>query len=148
VREIVVRLAVDARERLRVKLEKVLAEQFPGVVSRVSPLELGPPVGWPLQYRISGPDKVEVRRLALELATVVGADARTRHVHVDWREPARQLRVKINQDQARQLGVSSAAIAGVLNAAISGTRIVVGALSWYLPAYGLAGAVARRLGLG
>ena len=120
---VVVTKDLEARERLQVKLEKVLAEQFPGVVSRVSPLELGPPVGWPLQYRVSGPDKDEVRRLALELANVVGADARTRHVHFDWMEPARQLRVKINQDQARQLGVSSAAIAGVLNAAISGTPV-------------------------
>ena len=120
---VVVTKDLEARERLRVKLEKVLAEQFPGVVSRVSPLELGPPVGWPLQYRVSGPDKDEVRRLSLELANVVGADARTRHVHFDWMEPARQLRVKINQDQARQLGVSSAAIAGVLNAAISGTPV-------------------------
>ncbi len=120
---VVVTKDLKARERLRVKLEKVLAEQFPGVVSRVSPLELGPPVGWPLQYRVSGPDKDEVRRLSLELANVVGTDARTRHVHFDWMEPARQLRVKINQDQARQLGVSSAAIAGVLNAAISGTPV-------------------------
>ena len=120
---VVVTKNLEARERLQVKLEKVLAEQFPGVVSRVSPLELGPPVGWPLQYRVSGPDKDEVRRLSLELANVVGADARTRHVHFDWMEPARQLRVKINQDQARQLGVSSAAIAGVLNAAISGTPV-------------------------
>lgn len=120
---VVVTKNLEARERLQVKLENVLAEQFPGVVSRVSPLELGPPVGWPLQYRVSGPDKDEVRRLSLELANVVGADARTRHVHFDWMEPARQLRVKINQDQARQLGVSSAAIAGVLNAAISGTPV-------------------------
>jgi multidrug efflux pump subunit AcrB len=120
---VVVTKDLEARERLRVKLEKVLAEQFPGVVSRVSPLELGPPVGWPLQYRVSGPNKDEVRRLSLELANVVGADARTRQVHFDWMEPARQLRVKINQDQARQLGVSSAAIAGVLNAAISGTPV-------------------------
>ena len=85
----------------------MLAEQFPDVVARVSPLELGPPVGWPLQYRISGPDKDEVRRVALEFANVVGTDTRTRHVHFDWMEPARQLRVKVNQDQARQLGVSS-----------------------------------------
>jgi multidrug efflux pump subunit AcrB len=120
---VVVTKDLEARERLRVKLEKVLAEQFPGVVSRVSPLELGPPVGWPLQYRVSGPDKDEVRRLSLELANVVGTDARTRHLHFDWMEPARQLRVKINQDQARQLGVSSAAIAGVLNAAISGAPV-------------------------
>ena len=120
---VVVTKNLEARERLRVKLERVLAEQFPGVVSRVSPLELGPPVGWPLQYRVSGPDKDEVRRLSLELANVVGTDPRTRHVHFDWMEPARQLRVRINQDQARQLGVSSAAISGVLNAAISGTPV-------------------------
>jgi len=120
---VVVAKDLEARERLHAKLEKVLTEQFPDVVSRVSPLELGPPVGWPLQYRVSGPDKDEVRRLSLELAKVVGADSRTRHVHFDWMEPARQLRVKINQDQARQLGVSSAAIAGVLNAAISGAPV-------------------------
>jgi multidrug efflux pump subunit AcrB len=120
---VVVAKNLEARERLHGKLEKVLAEQFPDVVSRVSPLELGPPVGWPLQYRVSGPDKDEVRRLSMELANVVGTDARTRHVHFDWMEPARQLRVRINQDQARQLGVSSAAISGVLNAAISGTPV-------------------------
>jgi multidrug efflux pump subunit AcrB len=120
---VVVAKDLEARERLHDKLEKALAEQFPEVVARVSPLELGPPVGWPLQYRVSGPDKDEVRRLAMDLANVVGSDTRTRHVHFDWMEPARQLRVKINQDQARQLGVSSAAIAGVLNAAISGTVV-------------------------
>jgi multidrug efflux pump subunit AcrB len=120
---VIVAKDLEARERLHAKLEKVLAEEFPEVVSRVSPLELGPPVGWPLQYRVSGLDKDEVRRLSQELAQLIGADTRTRHVHFDWMEPARQLRVKINQDQARQLGVSSAALAGVLNAAISGTVV-------------------------
>ena len=120
---VVVAKDLEARERLHTKLEKVLAEEFPGVVSRVSPLELGPPVGWPLQYRVSGPDKDEVRRLSQELAQVIGSDTRTRHVHFDWMEPARQLRIKINQDQARQLGISSATLASVLNAAISGTPV-------------------------
>ncbi len=120
---VVVAKDLDARERLQVKLEKVLAEQFPEVVARVSPLELGPPVGWPLQYRVTGPDKDEVRRIAQELAQVVGSDPRSRQVHFDWMEPARQLRVKVNQDQARQLGISSAALAGVLNAAVSGAVI-------------------------
>ena len=59
---VIVAKDLEARERLQVKLEKVLAEQFPDVVARVSPLELGPPVGWPLQYRVTGPDKDEVRR--------------------------------------------------------------------------------------
>jgi multidrug efflux pump subunit AcrB len=120
---VIVAKDLEARERLQAKLETVLAEEFPQVVSRVSPLELGPPVGWPLQYRVSGPDKDEVRRLSQELAQVIGTDTRTRHIHFDWMEPARQLRVKINQDQARQLGVSSAALAGVLNAAITGTVV-------------------------
>ncbi len=120
---VIVAKDIDARERLQVKLEKMLAEQFPDVVARVSPLELGPPVGWPLQYRVSGPDKDEVRRLSLELAQVLGTDERTRHVNFDWMEPARQLRVKVNQDQARQLGISSQALAGVLNAAVTGTTV-------------------------
>ena len=120
---VVVAKDLPARERLQLKLEQALAEQFPDVVARVSPLELGPPVGWPLQYRVTGPDKDEVRRLALELAQVVGSDTRTRHVHYDWMEPARQLRVQINQDQARQLGISSQALAGVLNATVTGTPV-------------------------
>jgi multidrug efflux pump subunit AcrB len=112
-----------ARERLQKKLEAVLAAEFPGVVARVSPLELGPPVGWPLQYRIMGPDKDEVRRLSLEFAQLLGSDARTRHVHYDWMEPARQVRVTVDQDEARRLGVSSRTLAGVLNAAVAGTAI-------------------------
>jgi len=120
---VIVAKDLEARERLHALLEKVLAEQFPEVVARVSPLELGPPVGWPLQYRVSGPDMDELRRLSLELATVVGSDARVRHVNYDWMEPARQIRIHVDQDEARQVGVSSAALAGVLNAAIAGTPI-------------------------
>jgi multidrug efflux pump subunit AcrB len=120
---VVVAKDVEARERLQAKLEKVLADEFPGVVSRVAPLELGPPVGWPLQYRVSGPDPDEVRRLSLELAQVVGADTRTRHINFDWMEPARQLRVEINQDEARQLGISSSALASLLNSKVTGSTV-------------------------
>ena len=120
---VVVAKDIHARERLQEKLEKALAEQFPDVVGRVSPLELGPPVGWPLQYRVSGPDKDEVRKIALDLAQVIGSDARTRLLNFDWMEPARQLRIAVNQDQARQLGVSTRALAGVLNATLTGTTV-------------------------
>ncbi len=101
----------------------MLSEQFPGIVARVSPLELGPPVGWPLQYRVSGPDPAQVRRVALDLAGIVGADSRTRHVNFDWMEPARQIRIHIDQDEARQLGVSSAALAAIMNTIVTGTPI-------------------------
>jgi multidrug efflux pump subunit AcrB len=120
---VVVAKDLEARERLQPRLEKALAEQFPEVVARISPLELGPPVGWPLQYRVSGPDKDEVRRIALDLSRVLGTDTRTRHVNYDWMEPARQLRINVNQDQARQLGVTSAGLAAALNTAITGTTV-------------------------
>ena len=120
---VIVAKDVDARERLQAKLEKLLAEEFPSVVARVSPLELGPPVGWPIQYRVRGPEINEVRRIALEVAQVMASDARTRHINFDWIEPSRQLRLHVDQDQARQLGVSSASLATVLNAAVSGSRV-------------------------
>jgi multidrug efflux pump len=114
---------LEARERLQPRLEQILAEEFPEVIGRVSPLELGPPVGWPLQYRVLGPDKDEVRRIAMDLAKVMGDDNRTLRVNFDWMEPARQLRVVINQDEARRLGVSTASLAAVLNAAMTGSPI-------------------------
>ena len=120
---VIVTKDLEARERVQAKLEKVLSEQFPEVVARVSPLELGPPVGWPLQYRVTGPDKDEVRKIALELAQVMGSDTRTRYINYDWMEPARQLRVSVNQDQARQLGISSAALSSVLNAKVTGSTV-------------------------
>ncbi|WP_028215718.1 efflux RND transporter permease subunit, partial [Paraburkholderia mimosarum] len=120
---VVVAKNLEARDRLQLKLEKVLSEQFPGIVARVSPLELGPPVGWPLQYRVSGPDPAQVRRVALDLAGIVGADSRTRHVNFDWMEPARQIRIHIDQDEARQLGVSSAALAAIMNTIVTGTPL-------------------------
>ncbi|MGE0626475.1 MAG: efflux RND transporter permease subunit [Hyphomicrobiaceae bacterium] len=120
---VVVAKDVSARERLRGKLEKVLENDFPSVVSRISPLELGPPVGWPVQYRVSGPDISEVRSVALRLAQVVARNPSVEKVNFDWIEPARELRVRIDQDQARQLGLSSATIAGVLNTVTSGNAI-------------------------
>jgi len=120
---VIVTKDIEARERVQAKLEKALAEEFPEVVARVSPLELGPPVGWPLQYRVTGPDKDEVRKIALDLAQVMGSDTRTRYINYDWMEPARQLRVRVDQDQARQLGISSAALATVLNAKVTGSTV-------------------------
>jgi multidrug efflux pump subunit AcrB len=120
---VIVAKDVKARERLRVKLEKILADDFPSVVGRIYPLELGPPVGWPVQYRVSGPDISEVREIALKLAQVVAADPNAEKVNFDWIEPAREVRIRIDQDEARRLGLSTQAIASVLNTVISGASI-------------------------
>ena len=120
---VIVAKDVDARLRLQPRLEKLLRDEFPTVISRVAPLELGPPVGWPIQYRVSGPDIEKVRAIAKDLAQVVASTSGTRHVNYDWMEPSRQLRIKIDQDQARRLGVSSRSIAAALNATVAGSTV-------------------------
>jgi multidrug efflux pump subunit AcrB len=120
---VVIAKDIAARERLRAKLERVLEEDFPGAVTRTVPLELGPPVGWPVQYRVSGPEVNEVRDIAFRLAQVVASDARARRINFDWIEPARQVRILIDQDQARLLGLSSDSIAAVLNKVMSGLPV-------------------------
>ena len=120
---VIVAKDVAARERLRVKLEKILADEFPSSVSRVYPLELGPPVGWPVQYRVSGPDVDQVREIALKLAQIIATNPKAEKVNFDWIEPARQVRIRVDQDEARLLGLSSQALASVLNTVISGTPV-------------------------
>jgi multidrug efflux pump subunit AcrB len=120
---VVVAKDVAARDRLRANIEKFMSEQMPSVVGRVSPLELGPPVGWPVQYRVSGPDLSQVRSIALRLAEVLGGDPHITEIAFDWMEPARQVRVTIDQDQARLLGLSSRAVAEVINTLMAGTPI-------------------------
>jgi multidrug efflux pump len=120
---VVIAKDVAARERLHAWLENRLAEDLPSVVSRVSPLELGPPVGWPVQYRVSGPDLTTVRSIALQLGQVMGGDAALRRVNYDWMEPSRKVRVEIDQDQARLLGLSSQALSAFLNTVMTGAPI-------------------------
>jgi multidrug efflux pump len=120
---VVVAKDIAARERLIAKLQRALDNDFPGAVTRIVPLELGPPVGWPVQYRISGPDLNEVRDAAFRLAQIVAGDARARQVNFDWIEPARKVRIRIDQDQARLLGLSSESVAAVLNSVMTGAAI-------------------------
>ena len=120
---VVIAKSLEARKRLADKLEKALARDFPNVVARVSPLELGPPVGWPLQWRVSGPDPAEVRNIALKLAATIAANPKALQVNYDWIEPTRELRLTVDQDEARRLGLSSQAVATTLSTAISGTPV-------------------------
>jgi multidrug efflux pump subunit AcrB len=120
---VIVTKGLDARERVRTRLEKALTNDFPEVVSRISPLELGPPVGWPLQYRVRGPDPRKVSEIAYQVSGVIATDRRTQSTNFDWIEPMRTLRIRVNQDQARLLGVSSQALAQSVNAVVSGVTM-------------------------
>ena len=120
---VIVSKDIVARERLRPRLERLLAEEFPQVVGNVAPLELGPPVGWPVQYRVLGPDPTRLREIALQLGEIIASHPRTLRVNFDWMEPERELRIRIDQEKARLLGLSSQAVATALGANISGRNI-------------------------
>ncbi|MCI1009727.1 efflux RND transporter permease subunit [Pseudomonas oryzihabitans] len=114
---------LEARNRLLPKLKQRLRQDFVGLSGYVQPLEMGPPVGRPIQYRISGPDVAEVRRQALALASVLGKSPQLGDFLYDWNEPARMLKVEVNQDKARQLGFSSQDVAQILNGVVTGTPV-------------------------
>ena len=117
---VVVTKGLAQRERVKSKLEQALATDFPNVVGRVYPLELGPPVGWPLQYRVSGPEPDQVRAIAFKVAEEIGSTPGTSNVNYNWMEPARTVRIRVDQDQARLLGLSSQDLAQSLNTVVSG----------------------------
>jgi len=117
---VIVTKSLKARDQVKKRLEAALQEKFPEAVARVSPLELGPPVGWPVQYRVSGSDPQKVRELADQLAGIIGVSPDLQKVSFNWMDPIRKLQIHINQDEARQLGLSSAAVAQAINAVVSG----------------------------
>ncbi len=120
---VVLTKSYEVRDQVRARLEKVLAEDFPALMARVEPLALGPPVDWPLQYRVSGPDVGGVRVVAEKVAATMRANANTRVVNFDWNEMTKSMRIVVEQDKARQLGISSEQVARSLNAALSGRTV-------------------------
>jgi multidrug efflux pump subunit AcrB len=120
---VIVTNSTEARERLRARLDAVMPDRFPDIIARTFPLELGPPVGWPLQYRVSGPDPQGVRSAAFRAAQVIAADPRARLINFDWNEPAKSVRLTLDQDRVRRLGLSTQSLSQALNAVLSGTTI-------------------------
>jgi multidrug efflux pump subunit AcrB len=120
---VVVTKGIDERDAVRARLEEAMRKDFADVTTRVSPLELGPPVGWPLKYRVTGEDYKTVRELALKVANVVGENANTRDVNLTAGEPQRRVTVVVNQIEARALGMSSESVASEISAIFAGSTI-------------------------
>ena len=120
---VIVAKSLEDRDTLRAQLETVLARNFSDITTRVSPLELGPPVGWPVKYRVSGPDYAKVRQIAQQLASVLGNSPDTREVNLTAGEPERVITLKVNQTAARAAGVSSESLATLLNTVWSGSVV-------------------------
>jgi multidrug efflux pump len=120
---VVVTKGFKQRHGVQARLEQALERDFDNVLSRVSPLELGPPVGWPVKFRVSGPDAGTTRELAHAFAQVVGQNSNTRNINYDWNEPSKSIRIEVDQDRARALGITSQQLANNINAVLSGTTI-------------------------
>ncbi|MGJ5069316.1 efflux RND transporter permease subunit [Bradyrhizobium oligotrophicum] len=120
---IIVTKSLEARDRAHAKLQAYLTKTFPGTDAYVHLLDIGPPVGRPVQYRVSGPDVAKVRETAQEFAGVMRGNSHLGAVIFDWMEPARVVKVDVLQDKARQLGVTSSDIANALNGVLDGTSI-------------------------
>ncbi len=116
--------SIEDREVLKSWLESTLAAAFPAVRGRVSRLESGPPVGYPVQFRVSGDDVPRVRQAAEAVAAVLRADPRARNTQFDWDEPsARASRFEVDQQAAQRLGISSRDIADFLAMTLSGRPV-------------------------
>lgn len=120
---VIVSKDLEARDRLRTDLQAYLAKTFPGTDAFVKLLDIGPPVGKPVQYRVSGPDIQQVRQIAQQFGAIVNSHPLLSNMTYDWNEPSRVVKVDVLQDKARQLGVSSQDIANVLNGVVEGSSV-------------------------
>jgi multidrug efflux pump subunit AcrB len=114
---------LEARERVRSRLMAMVDEQFPQTRVRITRLELGPPVGFPVQFRVVGADTQVVRRIAREVERVVASHPQTRDVQLDWNDPVRTLRVDLDQEKARALGLSATDVATATQSLMHGAPL-------------------------
>ncbi|BDC38123.1 efflux RND transporter permease subunit [Paraburkholderia terrae] len=116
--------SVEDREKLARWLEPKLRNDFPAIRTRLSRLENGPPVGYPVQFRVSGDDIATVRSIAERVAATMRANPGTANVQFDWDEPAeRSVRFEVDQKKARELGVTSADVSSFLAMTLSGYTV-------------------------
>jgi multidrug efflux pump len=115
---------VKAREKLAPVLAEVLRTDYATVRTRISRLENGPPIGFPVQFRVSGPEIGRVRQVSEQVAQVMRSNPDTTNVQFDWDEPAeRSVHFEVDQTRARQLNVSSQEIANYLQMSLTGYTI-------------------------
>ncbi|BBP84978.1 MULTISPECIES: efflux RND transporter permease subunit [unclassified Pseudomonas] len=120
---VVLAKTIEDREALRSWLIQTLNDEFPSLRTRVSRLENGPPVGYPVQFRVSGEHIDEVRAYARKVADKVRENPHVVNVHLDWEEPSKVVRLNIDQDRARALGVSTADLSRFLQSSLTGSTV-------------------------
>ena len=112
--------SIASREALRERMIELFRKEFPNLRANVTRLENGPPVGFPVQFRVSGPDIPTVRKYAAEVADVMRTNANLSDVQLDWDEQSKVLRVEVDQRKARLLGLTTQDVANFLNSSQRG----------------------------
>jgi multidrug efflux pump len=113
----------EARERVLANIQQWFESDFPLVRGRVNRLENGPPVGYPVQFRVFGQDNRQVQAIADQVSAILRADTHIRRVNQDWGERLKRVRVDVDQDKARQLGITSHQIQTALQGSLSGNTV-------------------------
>ena len=120
---IIVPKELKLREPLRIKLPALIAQEFPEVRARVKILPNGPPVAYPVQFRVVGADPTVLRARADEVKAVMRASSNTRGVNDNWNESVKAIRLEVDQSKARALGVTSQSIAQASKTMFGGTTV-------------------------
>ena len=115
---------IETRERLRSELIALMdSAEFAAVRGRVLRLENGPPVGFPVQYRISGENFDTLRGIASQMAAVMRANPNLRNVQLDWDERSKAIVLDVDPARAQALGVTQQALSQLLQTAIQGSAV-------------------------
>jgi multidrug efflux pump len=114
---------LEARERVLAALNKAFAEDFEAVRARVQRLQNGPPVSYPVMFRVLGDDPQQVRAVAEKVRQVFKADPATRDINFDWNELAKSVRLEVDQNKARALGVDSQMLGNTLQTLLTGVVV-------------------------
>ncbi|MET4632858.1 efflux RND transporter permease subunit [Kaistia defluvii] len=120
---VIVTKGIEERVRVKAKLQAALPGAVLDATTFVQDLELGPPVGWPIQYRVTGRTPDEARKYADQLVTAMVDSGYARDVNFDWRDKNKTLKIVVNQDMARRVGLSSKVLSQALQAVLTGTTI-------------------------
>lgn len=121
---VIVTKDLQARERVKARLEKALAD---GVLqearTRVDRFVFGPPVGYPVQFRVTGADPLKVRAIADDVRKVMASSPKLIDPHLDWGEQAKSIKLEVDQDRARALGLTPQDVAQTLQTLLSGLTV-------------------------
>jgi multidrug efflux pump len=115
--------SVEAREDIRRWIIEEVSPRFPELQMRVTRLENGPPVGYPVQFRVSGEHIEQVRAIARQVRAKVAENPHVANVNLDWDEPSKVVRLRIDQGRARALGISSAQLSQFLAGSLNGAPV-------------------------